>query len=82
MTAESITFLDANRYHYNWLVNAQMVKHLDGATRQGLLDVIRKEFDPGYLSDLWCPTCVATMLTYAYVQYDNWLASQQTAVVK
>lgn len=74
MTTESQAFLDNNRYHYNWLVNAQMVKHLDGATREGLLQVIRKEFDPGYPCDLWCGNCVANMLRYAYVQYDQWLS--------
>jgi hypothetical protein len=76
VTPESIAFLDANRYHYDLLVRAQYLKHLDGATRQGILNVIRKEFDPSYLSDLWCSTCVATMITFAYVQYDKWLAEQ------
>lgn len=79
MTPESITFLDANRYHYNWLINAGMVKHLDGYTRERLLQVIRIEFDPGYIADLWCPTCVATLLTYAYVQYDKWLKQEREA---
>lgn len=81
MTDESKAFLDQNRYHYHWLVNAGMVKHLDGNTRQGLLDVIRKEFDPGYLSDLWCSDCVANMLRYAYVQYDKYLAGQQAQTI-
>lgn len=75
MSPESMAFLDANRYHYNWLVNAQMVKHLDYATRKGLLDVIRKEFEPGYPEDLDCSNCVANMLRYVYVQYDKYLAA-------
>lgn len=76
MNEESIKFLDANRHHYDLLVRAQYLKHLDGATRQGILNVIRTEFNPGYLADLWCATCVATMITFAYVQYDKWLAEQ------
>lgn len=77
MQQSSIDFLNTHRHHYEILVRAQYVKHLDSATREGLLQVIRIEFDPGYISDLWCPTCVATMLTYAYVQYDKWLAGQK-----
>lgn len=76
MIQESIDFLNANRHHYELYLKAQYVKHLDLATRQGLLDVIRKEFNPGYMSDLWCNTCVVDMLKFAYVQYDKWLAEQ------
>lgn len=76
MQQSSIDFLNANRYHYDLLVRAQYIKHLDIATRQGLLDVIRLEFSPTYMSTLWCPTCVAELLTFAYTQYDKWVASQ------
>lgn len=76
MTPESIAFLDANRHHYDLWLRAQYVQHLDIATRQELLNVIRREFDPGYLGQLWCPTCVVDMLKLAYTQYDKWIKEQ------
>lgn len=76
MTPESEAFLNQHRHHYDLWKRARYVQHLDIATRQGLLDVIRKEFDPGYLADLWCNTCVVTLLEFAYTQYDKWLADQ------
>lgn len=72
MKKETIDFLDANKHHYDLLIRAQYVKHLDGATRQGLLDAA-KEFSPGFNADLWCPTCVADMLKRVYGWYDEWL---------
>lgn len=78
MTPDSKAFLDLHRHHYDLLIRAQYVKHLDGATREGLLQVARKEFDPGYIADLWCSDCVANMLRYIYGQYDQWLAKEAT----
>jgi hypothetical protein len=76
LSPESIKFLDENRGHYEILERAGYVKHLDIATREGLLNVIRKEWDPGYLSNNWCGECVANMLKFAYLQYDKWIQSQ------
>lgn len=72
MDKTSIDFLDANRHHYDLWQRAKIMKDLDGATRRRLLEVIRKEFNPGYLADLWCGPCVAETIRYAYVQYDQW----------
>lgn len=71
-----IDFLEENRYHYNLLVNAGMVRHLDGATRQRMQDIISKYFIRGYTADLWCPTCVMDMLKKCYELYDNWNAKK------
>lgn len=76
MNESSRIFLDNNRHHYELLMRAGIVKHLDNATREGLLNVIRTEFDRGYLVNLWCGECVVTMLKYAYVQYDRWREKQ------
>lgn len=73
MNQSSRNFLDTNRGHYDLLIKAQVVKHLDAATRQGLLDVIRMEFDGGYNANLWCPECVTNMLRFVYEQYDKYL---------
>lgn len=77
MKEESIAFLNKNRHYYEQWVRAQFLQHLDIATRQGLLDVIRAEFNPAYLSNLWCSPCVAELLVYAYTQYDKYLKKQQ-----
>ena len=74
MKPESIAFLNANRRHYEGFIRAGIVNHFDAATRQGMLDVIRAEFDPGYLTSMWCNQCVIDMLKFAYIQYDKWLA--------
>lgn len=76
MNESSRNFLNANRHHYDLLIRAQYVKHLDISVREELLAVIRREFAPGYLSNNWCPECVANMIRFAYEQYDKWLAAQ------
>jgi len=65
------TFLEANRHHYDLLIRAQYVKHLDYATREGLLKAAQ-EFSPGYNANLWCGDCVADMLRRVYEWYDEW----------
>lgn len=82
MKDENKAFLDANRHHYNLLVNAGIVKHLDGATRDGLLRIIREEFAPNYIASTWCQSCVADILKFAYVQYDKWIAANPAPVVE
>ena len=80
MSPESIAFLDTHRHHYDLLIRAQYVKHLDYATRDGLWEVIRKEFDAGYPKDLDCSECVANMLKYVYTQYDKWVEANSTLI--
>lgn len=77
MRKENIEFLEANRHHYNTLVNAGYVQHLDQATRQRMLDIIHEEFNPGYIGTLWCPPCVADMIKYVYVQYEKWIVANK-----
>jgi hypothetical protein len=69
--AENAEFLDRNRFHYDCLVKAQYVKHLDGATIDGLVRIVREEFDSGYLINTWCGDCVMNMLKFVYEQYDK-----------
>ena len=82
MKDENKAFLDASRHHYNLLVNAGIVKHLDGATRDGLLRIIREEFAPNYIASTWCQSCVADILKFAYVQYDKWIVANPAPVVE
>lgn len=44
--------------------------HLDGAAKNEILEIIRKEFNPNYHVDLWCGKCVVDMLVYAFREMD------------
>lgn len=81
MKLENQQFLNDNRHHYDLLNQAGIVKHLDMATRQILLNVIHEEFNPGYLGQLWCQSCIADMITFAYVQYDKWIEANPVVII-
>lgn len=74
MKQESIDFLEANRHHYDTIVKAGYVKHLNAYERDGMVRVMREEFVPGYSTDLWCGPCVFDMVKLLYQRYDLWLS--------
>ena len=76
VSEEDVKFLEDNRYHYNLLVNAGMVRHLDGATRSKMQEIIANYFNKGYSADLWCAQCCMEMLKLCYTLYDTWKAKQ------
>jgi hypothetical protein len=77
MSPENIKTLNAYRHHWEAWRDLQMFNQLDYSVREALLRVIREEFDPGYLTNLWCSPCVVGMLKLAYTQYDKYLESVQ-----
>lgn len=80
MKPENIQFLETHRGVHTMLVKAGIVKQLDSATRQGILNVIREEWDPGHNVSLWCGDCVSSMIAYAYTQFDKYLEAQSRIV--
>lgn len=76
MKPENKKFLDDNRHHHDTLTKAFYLKGLNGNEREGMVRVMREEFQPGYTVDLWCPTCAADMVIHLYRYYDNWLSAQ------
>jgi len=72
MSPADKTFIIANRHHYNTWKQARFIQQLDGATRNQMLAIIRRNFAPNYTTDLWCHTCVVNMLEFLYTQYDKW----------
>lgn len=44
--------------------------HLSGQEKDEILKVIQEEFDPGYRVDLWCGSCVVSMMEYAFREMD------------
>lgn len=75
MKQENKDFLEQHRPIYDMLVKAGIVTHLDNATREGILRVIREEWDGGYMINTWCQSCVVDMIKYAYVQLEKFLAT-------
>lgn len=63
--------LIANRHHYDTLIQAGYVAHLDYATKIALRDAIAAEFIPGYNTNLNCSPCVAEMVKVAYEHFDK-----------
>lgn len=70
MQEKNMAFLDSQRGHYITLTRAGFVQNLTNEVRQQLLDVIREEFNPGYLCCLHCQADVADMIRFAFTQYD------------
>ena len=77
MKTENKKFLDDNRHHYDVLIKAFYLRHLDGNTRSMMQQVMSEEFQPGYATDLWCAPCVSDMVKLLYSRYDKWIAAQE-----
>ena len=77
MTESNKQFLDLNRHHYDVLIKAFYLRHLDGNTRAKMQQVMSDEFQPGYATDLWCPPCVSDMVKALYRRYDEWIAANK-----
>lgn len=76
MKPENKAFLDAHRHHYDTLIKAFYMKGLNANERDGMVRVMREEFQPGYNTDLWCSPCVADMVRLLYQRYDLWISLQ------
>jgi hypothetical protein len=70
MQEKNMEFLDSQRGHYITLTKAGFIQNLTNDIRQQFVNVIREEFNPGYLCCLHCQADVAEMIRYAYTQYD------------
>lgn len=70
MNAEDKSFIEANRQHYRTITQAGFVADLDGVVKTKMLDIIKRNFAPAYLTNLWCSPCVVDMIKYLYEQYD------------
>jgi hypothetical protein len=52
-------------------MNDRVLKDLDGAAKNEILSVIRKEINPEYTVMLWCGHCVAQMIEYVFKEADK-----------
>lgn len=80
MQQSSIDTLEKHKHHYDCYISSGYVKNFDMQTRQDILDVIHREFDPGYTTTMWCSECMFNMLKYAYGQYQKYLDGINKAV--
>lgn len=62
--------LEYYRQKYNQLINDSEL-HLLPHERAEIIDIIRKEWNPGYTVMEWCGHCVAEMVKYAFNLLDN-----------
>lgn len=84
MNPDNKTFLEKNEYTWITLRDAGYMMGLDGNTRSEMVRVMSEEFRHGYTTDLWCPPCVADMLTALYFEFNKWreaLAKRAEAVL-
>lgn len=72
MTPENKAFLEANRHYWITLRDAHFMMGLSGNTRSDMQRIMGEEFRPGYVTDLWCPTCVSDMVTALYFEFEKW----------
>ena len=70
MQEKNREFLDSQRGHYITLTKAGFIQNLTNDIRQQFVNVIREEFNAGYLCCLHCQADVAEMIRFAYTQYD------------
>lgn len=71
MTEANRVFIEDNRSHYDTYIRAGFIKNLSGEIRNGMLNVIREEYNPGYLCCMHCPADIISMICYLYTQYDQ-----------
>lgn len=81
MTPENKAFLEANRHYWVTLRDAHFMMGLSGNTRSEMQRIMGKEFRPGYVTDLWCPTCVSDMVTALYFEFEKWEAANREPVI-
>lgn len=71
MNQESIDFLDKHRFFFDKLEREGTINNIGFAEKEGFLNVIRKEFSPGYMVNLYCGNCIVDMIRFVYTQYDK-----------
>lgn len=80
MKSENKAFLEANRHYWITLRDAHCMMGLSGNTRDSMQRIMGEEFRPGYVTDLWCPTCVADMVAAVYFEFEKWEANEAAKV--
>jgi len=70
MFAHNRQSLERFRNHYNAWVNDKSLLYMDGGEND-ILKIIREEWDPQHRVDLWCGSCRAKMLVYAFEMMDK-----------
>lgn len=69
MLAHNRQALERFRGHYNAWVKDKCLNSMDGGEND-ILRIIREEWDPFKTVDLWCGSCRAAMLVYAFEKMD------------
>jgi len=76
MSPANKQFLTDNQYLLDDWERSQVFRNLGHAQRQGIMQLIADEFQPGYSVNLNCPSCVGEMLSLAVKLVKEWKAKK------
>jgi hypothetical protein len=76
MKPENEQILKDNEHHWLTLKNAKYLKGMNQGEKDSLLKVMREEFEPKCLVDMWCGHCVAAFVKKLYGYYEKWKQDQ------
>lgn len=76
MKSENEQILKDNEHHWITLRDAGYLKGLNQMEKDNLLRVMKEEFEPKALVDMWCGHCVAKFVERVYVHYNRWKSEQ------
>lgn len=77
MKLENEKFLEENKHFWDTLKNAGYLKGISAHVKNEMLRVYREEWYPRYLTDLFCPPCIADMIRKTYSQYELYLERKE-----
>lgn len=70
MQSHNRASLEKYRNIYNAWVNDKCLYSMDGGENE-VLRIIREEWDPSHTVDLWCGSCRAAMVVFAFQKMDS-----------
>lgn len=68
--ANRLTLEQYRSFYTSW-VNDKVFYGLDGAAKDNIQRIIREEWEPGYICQMYCGHCVAEMLVKAFENMDR-----------
>lgn len=77
MTSENKAFLEANRHYVLSYSQADPPLKMSYRDRERLYRIVKEDFDPAFVTDLWCDPCVKSLVLNAYIFYDQFLKDEK-----
>lgn len=77
MSPDNIKYLEDNKHFHTQLEKDSTVRNISHSEKEGFLNVIRLEFSPSYMVNLFCSSCIADMIKFVYTQYAKVLRGEK-----